>query len=139
MMRGPAIFVLSLLAASAQAKNVIIRSDPGGLIESYAREFHDIAARGDRIVIDGPCFSACTIALSLPTTCVTDRAVLGFHLPRQLGEDSKVELSLEMASLMWGFYPPAIQQWLRDRGGLGPHIKYLRGRDLMKLVKRCND
>ena len=43
------------------------------------------APSGEKVIIDGPCLSACTLVLStVPSNriCVTKRAVLGFHAPR---------------------------------------------------------
>ena len=45
------------------------------------------AQSGERVVIDGPCLSACTLVLStVPSNriCVTRRAVLGFHAARSI-------------------------------------------------------
>ena len=124
-----------LVATTAHARDVVIRSDPGGLVAEYAMEFAAVDRRGDRIVIDGTCLSACTMALAIPTTCVTKRAVLGFHTPYQRGEFGTI--SLEAAQFLWDHYPRPIREWLRDHGGLSPHLKYLKGNALRRLVPSC--
>ena len=54
----------------------------GARFPSYVRKFQEMRASGERIVIDGPCLSACTLLTGLiprDHVCVTSRAVLGFH------------------------------------------------------------
>ena len=54
------------------------------MVEDYLRTFAQIRQSGERVIIDGPCLSACTLVLStIPKKriCVTSRAVLGFTLP----------------------------------------------------------
>jgi hypothetical protein len=59
-----------------------ILSSSGGEVSSYLAVFARVRQSGDRVIIDGPCLSACTLVLStIPKSriCVTRRAVLGFH------------------------------------------------------------
>ena len=52
------------------------------MVEDYLRTFAQIRQSGERVIIDGPCLSACTLVLStIPKSriCVTRRAILGFH------------------------------------------------------------
>src|SRR5499427_407957 len=72
----------TLFIAGSASADVRIVSDPGGEVSSYLRTFYEMRATGDRIVIDGPCLSACTLLTGiLPRdhVCVARRAVLGFH------------------------------------------------------------
>ena len=72
----------SALVTTAASADVRITNDPGGEVNAYLRKFHDIRASGERLVIDGPCLSACTLFTALiprNQVCVTRRAVLGFH------------------------------------------------------------
>jgi hypothetical protein len=64
------------------AADVRIVNDPGGEVSSYLRTFYQMRVTGERIVIDGPCLSACTLLTGIVPrdhVCVTRRAVLGFH------------------------------------------------------------
>ena len=75
------VFVTLLLACTASA-DVRIVNDPGGEISSYVLTFKKMRAAGERVVIDGPCLSACTLLTGIVPhnrVCVTKRAVLGFH------------------------------------------------------------
>ena len=71
----------ALSATSAQAA-VRITDDPGGLMTQYASRFSAVRQTGEKVVIDGPCLSACTMVLGIlprEQVCVTQNAVLGFH------------------------------------------------------------
>ena len=55
---------------------------PAGRSARSCELFETVRASGERVVIDGPCLSACTLVLmSLPRSriCVTPRAIFGFH------------------------------------------------------------
>ena len=58
-----------------------LHNDPGGLITAYRDRFSQARDDGERVIIDGICLSACTLAVGiLPhgRVCVTPKAVLGF-------------------------------------------------------------
>ena len=60
-----------------------ITRDHGGLVDQYKVKYASIRDRGERVVIDGICNSACTLVLGivpLNRICVTPRASLGFHM-----------------------------------------------------------
>ena len=52
---------LTLLLAGTASAAVHIVNDPGGEISSYLLAFKKMRAAGERVVIDGPCLSACTL------------------------------------------------------------------------------
>ena len=58
-----------------------------GTVGSYLSFFSRVRQSGERVIIDGPRLSACTLVLStIPRSrvCVTSRAVLGFHAPSSI-------------------------------------------------------
>ena len=79
---GRALFaaLLILIAAPPARADVRILASPGGEGETYLELFSMLRQSGQRVLIDGPCFSACTLVLStIPTNriCVpTSRAGL---------------------------------------------------------------
>src|SRR3982751_910137 len=76
-----AITALTPPTTPARADTRITR-DHGGLVDEYKAKYTRIRVKGDRIVIDGICNSACTLLLGLVPlnrVCVTPRASLGFH------------------------------------------------------------
>ena len=78
------VVILALFAVLPVRADVRILSSPGGAVDAYLAAFARVRQSGERVVIDGPCLSACTLVLStIPRNriCVTRRAVLGFHAP----------------------------------------------------------
>jgi hypothetical protein len=113
---------------------------------------------GSRVIIDGICLSACTLAVGiLPhgRVCVTAKAVLGFQAawkpPPGLRDISLFRIfapprSLRLAvskedripnaaatQLMMNNYPPVLQQWINQHGGLAPKLIYLRDKELAAI------
>src|SRR3954469_3405384 len=92
-MRNSAALTLMLwfgaLGAQPATADVRILSSPGGPVIPYVKVFEAVRDSGERVVIDGPCFSACTLVLSIvrgERICVTRGAVLGFHAARLLDD-----------------------------------------------------
>ena len=80
-MRFVALLLVILLPASARA-DVRITRDFGGHVDQYKKRYAEIRDRGERVIIDGICNSACTLVLGivpLNKICVTPRASMGFH------------------------------------------------------------
>jgi len=129
---------LLMTAASAEVR---ITNDRGGEISGYLRKFHDMRASGERLVIDGPCLSACTLFTGLiprDRVCVTRRAVLGFHAASYY-DDARRSLVPTRAGtrLVMRLYPPQIRHWIERQGGLTPRIIALRGGALAALYDAC--
>ena len=77
-----ALLLLLVLASSAAHADYRITRDHGGLVDEYKAKYAMIRDRGERVIIDGICNSACTLVLGivpLNRICVTPRASLGFH------------------------------------------------------------
>jgi hypothetical protein len=92
------------------------------------------------IVIDGPCYSACTLVLStIPhnRVCVTRRAILGFHAPRLVDDYGREYLAPEATREVVAAYPAPIRNWISRHGGLRQRPIFLRGRELMALYPLC--
>jgi hypothetical protein len=121
--------------------DVRIEASTGGVVSDYLELFAALRRSGERIVIDGPCLSACTLVVStIPPNriCVTRRAVLGFHAPRlvdQYGDEYSAPDAV--TRLVDAAYPPPIQNWIRRHGGLTERPIYLRGRQLTALYPLC--
>ena len=72
---------------------VRILASPGGQVGPFIELFDRVRQSGERVVIDGPCLSACTLVLMMVPTeriCVTRRAVLGFHAARSIDRARQV-------------------------------------------------
>ena len=83
------IIIAAALSAAMTPLRAEIRilASPGGQVGPFLDLFDRVRESGERVVIDGPCLSACTLVLmTVPEEriCVTRRAVLGFHAARSI-------------------------------------------------------
>jgi hypothetical protein len=134
------VFVTLLLACTASA-DVRIVNDPGGEISSYVLTFKKMRAAGERVVIDGPCLSACTLLTGIVPhnrVCVTQRAVLGFHAASYYNDVSRSLVPTRAGTrLLMRLYPHEIRSWIDRNGGLRPQLMFMRGRELAALYHTC--
>jgi hypothetical protein len=142
LMRRAVLFVLCLLILLLQPANADLRiiASPGGPVVPYVKLFEAVRQSGERVIIDGPCFSACTLVLSIVPDnriCVTRRAVLGFHAARLLDDRGRFHAEPRATRLVLETYPEAVQQWIRRRGGLTSRVLLLRGRELAAMYPLC--
>jgi len=143
-MKWQALLVGALASAvftSACLADVRITNDPGGEITVYLSKFEEMQASGERLIIDGPCLSACTLFTAfLPRrqVCVTPRAVLGFHAASYYDDASQSLVPTRAGTrLVMRLYPPPIRNWIERHGGLTPNIIAMRGRELAALFNSC--
>ena len=114
--------------------------DPGGQIGPYLESLVALRSSGERVIIDGPCLSACTMVLGViprERICVTPRARLGFHAAWHPGGNGQQVTSREATRLLMDIYPEQVRSWIARRGGLSPHMKYLSGRELTAMYNTC--
>jgi hypothetical protein len=134
-----AAMLCTLATPPAQAE-VRILASPGGQVGPFLDLFERVRDSGERVVIDGPCLSACTLVLSMvPASriCVTRRAVLGFHAARSMDKRGRMYAEPEASALVLEAYPAGVRNWIVRRGGLTSHLLLLRGRELAALYPRC--
>jgi hypothetical protein len=134
-------WMLSLLFAATPAfAEIRIIQSPGGQVEPFLELFERVRESGERVVIDGPCLSACTLVLSLvpgERICVTRRAVLGFHAARSVDRRGRFYAEPEASEAVLQAYPAPVRDWIRNRGGLTSRLLLLKGRDLAAIYPRC--
>ena len=133
---------LVLAATFVQPSNATVRidDDRGGLLGEYLLKFATIRDSGQRIIIDGSCYSACTLVTALipkQRICVTERAKLGFHAGWVDDQNGERTVSIEGTRLMYQMYPREIQHWIKLHGGLGKQTLVLKGRELMTVYPAC--
>ena len=142
-MRLTAVFFGAVLAAaSASTASAVVRitSDTGGQIGPYLETLAAIRDSGQRVIIDGPCLSACTMILGViprERICVTRRARLGFHAAWHHGENGRPATNRGGTQLLMAVYPQNVKNWLSRRGGLTREMKYLTGRELASMYPTC--
>ena len=132
--------VLALFAMLPARADLRILSSPGGMVDAYLAAFARVRQSGERVVIDGPCLSACTLVLvTMPRNriCVTRRAVLGFHAARWIDPNGHAWRAPEATRIVTASYPAGMRGWIKKRGGLTQKLIYLRGKELAALYPRC--
>ena len=137
-----ALFTAALLLAGAGAAHAGVRiaDDRGGQIGQYLNRYIELRASGQPVMIDGLCASACTIVLStIPhdRICVTSNATLGFHAAFDFAGHGRTVTNPEATQLLYSNYPPRVRRWIARRGGLTPHMIFLRGRQLQDMYRPC--
>ncbi|MFB9263733.1 hypothetical protein ACFFWD_11195 [Bradyrhizobium erythrophlei] len=134
-----AVAALGAVIAPARAEVRIIAS-PGGQVGPFIELFDKVRQSGERVVIDGPCLSACTLVLSMVPNdriCVTRRAVLGFHAARSIDGRGRLYAEPEASQEVLAAYPAPVRGWIISRGGLTSRLLLLRGRELAAIYPRC--
>jgi len=133
--------IASALITSVASAEMRVTNDPGGEITSYVTKFENLRASGERLVIDGPCLSACTLFTAfLPRqqVCITPRAILGFHAASYYDDASRSLVPTRTGTrLVMRLYPQSIRNWIMRHGGLTPRIIGLRGSELASLYDTC--
>src|SRR5215813_8647167 len=112
--------ILLVLWKSAAAADYRITRDFGGTVSQYKTKYAAIRDRGERVVIDGICNSACTLVLGivpLNRVCVTPRASFGFHLAYTEAFGFKLTSYAGTADLV-SYYPQPARYWIKHNGGL---------------------
>ena len=134
--------LLTLAGADTALADMRIRLDTGGRIDAYLHRYATVRKSGQKVIVDGPCLSACTVLLgTIPKDriCVTGRAAFGFHaawIPVGHGRKAPSALGDRM---LWANYPAPVREWITRHGGLTKRVIYLRGRELTALYPPCDD
>jgi hypothetical protein len=132
--------VLALAGVGPALADIRIRDDRGGRIDAYLYRFAAVRQSGQRVIVDGPCMSACTVLLgTVPKDhiCVTPRASFGFHaawIPTSRGARASSALGDRM---LWANYPSPVRAWIDRHGGLTQRLIYLRGPELTAMYPAC--
>jgi hypothetical protein len=132
--------VLLLVGMAPGHAVVRIADDRGGRIGTYVDKYQGLRSSGEAVIIDGLCASACTIVLgAIPRDriCVTSHATLGFHAAWDFGANGRAITNPEATQMLYSMYPSPVKRWINARGGLTPHMIFLRGKELQALYKPC--
>jgi hypothetical protein len=125
--------------ADRAKSEVLIKNDGGGDIPQYIAKYLYLQLSGERVVIDGDCLSACTLALGLlaqDRRCFTNKARLGFHAAYTESGTPRIRNPLG-TDVFWLVYPPEIRRWISRHGGLTSRMIYLEGNELAAMYPPC--
>ncbi len=131
------VLIASLIPASAE---VWIEGSPGGEATPFIDFFDELRQSHERVVIDGPCYSACTLVLAIVPRrriCITPRAVFGFHAARAVDQFGHEYPAPEATRVVTAAYPAPIRRWIKSHGGLTRKPIFLSGRELARMIPRC--
>ena len=142
MRRVAVASALLLIGMTPALGDLRIKASNGGDVLAYLKFFHLLQQSGERIILDGPCFSACTLVLSAISRehiCVTPRAALGFHAARLLDIRSRrIYPAPGATQMIASAYPADVRRWIEQHGGLTSKLIILRGQELASLYPRCS-
>ena len=132
--------ILATLTVSSASALVRIKADPGGQIGPYLENLMELRDSGERVVIDGPCLSACTMILGViprERICVTSRARLGFHAAWNPSRNGEPVTSHTATKFLMDIYPQNVRTWIARRGGLSRRMIVLSGTELAAMYRTC--
>lgn len=133
------IIAAALFCAPANA-TVRITFDGGGFIQPNTSKWEQVRRSGQRVIVDGPCISSCTLLLQIvpmERICVTRRAAFGFHLVELVAPGRPTLVDVHGTRNLVKRYPPAFRKWIAAHGPLQSAPVYMRGGDLRGVVKAC--
>jgi hypothetical protein len=115
----------------------VIKYDMGGALLDRMEEVSKLSG----VIIDGPCYSACTLYLGAPKTCVTTRARLGFHSPAWRGGKKTLKpYHFELATQwMADHYPEPLRTWWMQTARHSRKLSILTGEQAVLMgAKLCS-
>jgi hypothetical protein len=92
----------------------VIEEDHGGVIDLYSAQAEEMAGGHVPLIVDGPCFSACTIFVDIDraNACVTTNAVFGYHQ----SETDKTGGKSVFGQI--SYQTPGLNAYIKAHGGL---------------------
>ena len=117
----------------------VVTYNPGGEVGAFKAAAREINRTGRRVVIDGPCLSACAILADQARgrVCVTSNAKFGFHK----GYVLQVPVAGGQARLVKRFNPSHsgdIASWVKKNGGYPSRgYRLMRTNVAKKIWRSC--
>lgn len=138
-----ALVALILFVSPANAA-FTITFDGGGVITDYFDKYTAVRQAGGKVIVDGPCISACTLIFTQiepENVCITKRAIFGFHSASTVSPLTGREFSPDGTGMMWFSYPDYVQQFLIGKGwdGTKEHSEliWMDNTTASAFYKRC--
>jgi hypothetical protein len=135
--------IIALVWCGPALADLRIKRDFGGYVDQYKTKYEKLRDKGERVIIDGICNSACTLVLGivpLNRICATPRASLGFH---QAYYDKRWTAGLRVTSIagtdeLMSYYPNPVKAWIASKGGLTADMKRVaNGKELWAIIDPC--
>ena len=114
--------------------HLVVDKSRGGNILYHLDAVLTMEQRGDDFVINGPCLSACAMAVDTAQrtgveVCVTPNALFGYHQARRF---------------VYGYepypytYQPKVEAWISSAGGLKPKMAIMGYETAVTLYPKCS-
>lgn len=118
---------------------IIIRNDLGGDVGARANKISAMAASGQTVEIRGSvCYSACTMYLGLPGSCISRTTQFGFHRPSYYGAALEPDQFEFWSQVIAAHYPKALKTWYLQKGRHRASLQMISGAELIRLgVREC--
>ena len=137
-----------------QPNDYVIHLNPGGALFDFYEEVEQSIKKYPRIIVDGLCASACTLYLSHPNICSTEKGKFWFHAPwisvpkkpfifrhgiKIFVDRDRVVRSLKLYTIlhkyiMHTYYPWNVNKIIIEQGGLTRTWIKLKGTN---IIQKC--
>lgn len=118
----PAVHLLAPRGDDAPPQRIVLRHEPGGLLNEHWRRFNGYALNGQQVEVRGHCASACTIVMitvSRDHLCFDRDGALLFHLVQHgRGHPHEGEPNMQASLDLYRRYPSDIRAWFDAMGGI---------------------
>ena len=127
-------------SSTSSSAVMIIGNDQGGLVGSRAEEISRILSQGTHVEIRGQvCYSACTMYLGMPDTCVMPQTSFGFHGPSHYGRRLSDRDFEYWSQVIAAHYPDPLRSWYLSEGRtrISDYFR-ISGSELIRLgLRQC--
>lgn len=117
----------------------VVKNSPGGELGQFESAAAELKSTGRRVVIDGPCYSACAILAdkARDNVCVTKRARFGFHQGYVVGQ-LKIGGPVKLLGRFTPSHSSDIARWVSQNGGYPKKgFRVMRNGAAGKIWRRC--
>lgn len=117
----------------------VVSFNPGGDVAAFKAAARELKRSGRRVVIDGPCLSACAILADVArkSVCVTSKARFGFHKGFALQQPAAGG-PLRLVGRFNPEHSRDIAGWVRKRGGFPSRgFRVMGVRDARHIWRGC--
>jgi hypothetical protein len=141
---GAAVGVLGFRASHGTPPKVErITFSPGGDVDEFIEHYSDLRVKGARVIVDGSCISACTLAAGLlppERICATPMARLVFHSAFYEGAFGEKKFAKDATEIIWHIYPVKLRELLRSKGWNAEEhndLIFIEGDELNSVIRPC--
>lgn len=135
---GPPVMADQIRVAYS-GQPVVILNDSGGDVGARGNKIRAMRAAGQIVQIRGAiCYSACTMYLGLPGSCVSRKTQFGFHRPSFFGAALPPAKFEFWSQVIAAHYPTPLHNWYLQVGRYSNVPIVISGREIIRLgIAEC--